>query len=162
MITYTLRTHIESSLLSEFLYLGIYNSPGNPPLPRSIIELPELAKYYRGFGAPGEIAVTAEDAGVIVGIAWLRFFGAENKGYGYYDESTPELSVSVKPEYRGRGVGGEMLARLEQAAADNGAAAISLSVNTDNPAVRLYRRMGYKVVLYDNVDTYLMVKMLGK
>jgi GNAT superfamily N-acetyltransferase len=162
MITYTLRDRIDETVHREFLYLAIYVPPDKPPLPRTIIDLPELAKYYRGFGAPGEIAVTAEDAGITVGIAWLRFFGAENKGYGYYDESTPELSVSVRPEYRGRGVGGEMLARLEQAAADNGAAAISLSVNTDNPAVRLYRRMGYKVVLYDNVDTYLMVKMLGK
>ncbi|NPV03061.1 MAG: GNAT family N-acetyltransferase [Brevinematales bacterium] len=162
MITYMLCTYIDPTLLSEFFHLAIYVPPDNPPLPRDIVNLPELSKYYRDFGAPGEIAVIAEDDGVTAGIAWLRYFKAENKGYGFYDESTPELSVSVKPEYRGRGIGGEMLARLEQAAADNGVAAISLSVNTDNPAVRLYRRMGYKVVSYDNVDTYLMVKILGK
>jgi GNAT superfamily N-acetyltransferase len=161
VITYLFRTRIDESLLGEFFYLAIFVPPDQPPLPRSIIELPELAKYYKDFGKPGEIAVVAEDGAETAGIAWLRYFGADNKGYGYYDESTPELSVSVRPEYRNTGIGREMIARLEGWALDNGVENISLSVNTDNPAVRLYQRMGYRVESYDNVDTYLMVKRLS-
>lgn len=155
---YTLRRELDHALLEEFFYLAVYCPPGNPPYPRSIVELPELLKYHKDFGRPGDLAVTAEDT-VTTGIAWLRLFPENDPGYGFVAGDIPELGVSVLPARRGEGIGGELVRLLEQAAFADGVRAISLSVNTDNPAMRLYARIGYEVVRVDG-DSSVMVKRL--
>jgi ribosomal protein S18 acetylase RimI-like enzyme len=80
-----------------------------------------------------------------VGAAWLRLFPECDKGYGYVSDTTPELGMAVLPAYRGRGVGFALLQRLIEAASvlyDT----VSLSVSTDNPALRLYTRVGFERV----------------
>ncbi len=70
----------------------------------------------------------------------------ERAGYGFVDEETPELSIAVVPSRRGKGIGDELLdALLEQARAD-GFTQVSLSVEPDNPALRLYERHGFEKV----------------
>jgi ribosomal protein S18 acetylase RimI-like enzyme len=58
---------------------------------------------------------------------------------------TPELSIAVRPEYRGCGVGTRLLEQL-LVAADREYDAVSLSVSDGNPAVSLYRRAGFMCV----------------
>ena len=48
------------------------------------------------------------------------------------------------PGYRGRGVAGELLERLKARAAANGLRGISLSVEPDNHALRIYERAGFE------------------
>jgi GNAT superfamily N-acetyltransferase len=72
-------------------------------------------------------------------IAWLRCFPASEPGYGFVDESTPELSIAVLPAYRGKGIGSRLLERLLQ-----GVDAASLSCDPANPAWRLYVRLGFE------------------
>ena len=105
-------------------------------------ELP-VSRYVDGWGRRGDAALIALDAGAPVGAAWYRLFSRSAPGFGFVDESTPELTIAVVPSRRGRGFGAVLLeALLEQARAD-GFAAISLSVDRDNPAVQLYRRYGF-------------------
>ncbi len=54
---------------------------------------------------------------------------------------------AVEPEYQGRGIGGELMAHVEQAAADSGAGELALS--TPEPAtwlVAMYQRHSYRTV----------------
>jgi ribosomal protein S18 acetylase RimI-like enzyme len=53
--------------------------------------------------------------------------------------------MAVVSEYRGQGVGSQLLGHLLQAADDH-YRAVSLSVSADNPALRLYHRFGFVVV----------------
>jgi ribosomal protein S18 acetylase RimI-like enzyme len=62
------------------------------------------------------------------------------------DESIPELTIAVVPSRRGRGFGEELLAGLLERARQEGYEALSLSVEKENPALRLYERFGFRPV----------------
>jgi GNAT superfamily N-acetyltransferase len=82
-------------------------------------------------------------------------FTAGNKGYGYIDDETPELSIAVLPEYRGKGIGTDLLRHLiEEVRVRH--RALSLSVSSDNPAIHLYKRLGFEVV--EQTGTSLTMK----
>jgi ribosomal protein S18 acetylase RimI-like enzyme len=69
----------------------------------------------------------------------------DDRGYGYVDAETPELSVAVLPEHRGRGIGTALVIRLLETARVR-YRAVSLSVARENPALRLYEQLGFEVV----------------
>jgi len=105
---------------------------------------PELAHYVTGWPRPGDMGIVAED-GPPVGAAWLRLLPEQDPGYGFVDEETPELSIGVVPTQRGRGIGLLLLEALIEAARAQRYQALSLSVEPDNPARRLYERHGFQV-----------------
>jgi len=150
-------TTADYPLLEQFLYNAIFLPPGIGPLPRDIIFKPEIFIYIDGFGSkPGDCGVAAEAEGKTIGIAWTRIIPA----YGHIDDETPELAVSVLPEYRGQGTGTALLMNLFELLRGRGYSRTSLSVQKENPAVRLYQRVGYKV-LYENEEDYIMIKGLN-
>lgn len=100
-------------------------------------------RYVENWGRPGDAAVIALDEGFPVGAAWYRLFKETAPGYGFIDESTPELSIAVVPSRRGHGFGGELMDALLARARSEGYRAISLSVASDSPAVKLYERYGF-------------------
>lgn len=55
--------------------------------------------------------------------------------------------LSVLPEARGRGLGGELLHRAFERAADLGCDSVHLDVYTTNPAVALYRAHGFRIAV---------------
>lgn len=129
------------------LYQSLYVPEGEAPFPREVLDRPEIAKYVEGWGRVGDIGFVAVDlsSNEPVGAAWLRLLVGGEKGYGHVRDETPELGIAVLPAHRGRGVGSALLARLLEAARAE-YDSVSLSVSSDNPAARLYERMGFERV----------------
>lgn len=143
----------EYSLLREFLYQAIYLPEGAEPPPRSVVDLPELQVYITDFGTrPGDHCMVAEMAGKVVGAAWCRIMD----DYGHIDTDTPSLAISLLPEYRRRGIGTRLLNALLLLLRENGYRQVSLSVQKENPALRLYQRTGFRIVAEKGTD-YLML-----
>jgi len=140
-------------LLKEFLYHAIFLPQGVSPLPRDIIYDPRIFVYIDGFGGKDDLGLVAEQDGQAVGAAWARIIPA----YGHIDDATPELAMSVLPECRGKGVGTQLLVRALDLLREGGFGRVSLSVQKDNPAQRLYRRFGFQVVS-ESAEDFLMVK----
>ena len=136
----------DEPILRDMLYLAVFVPPGSSPPDSSVVAQPELARYVHGWGRRGDDGTIAiASSGQSVGAAWLRLWPEHNHGYGFIDTLTPELSVAVRPEDRGAGVGTELLRRLLQRA-DESYERVSLSVTAQNPAVRLYERLGFRSV----------------
>ena len=118
------------------------------------------ARYIEGWPRESDVGVVAVAAdGRPVGAAWFRFFTAADPGYGFISEETPEAAIAVVGKFRRQGVGGRMLTELEAAARQRRVGALSLSVDTTNPAVGLYRRHGYREVA-ERAGSYVMVLTL--
>lgn len=124
---------------------------GPPDRPRSSIDevlaVPQTARYVEDWGRAGDTGVVAKDPqGVPVGAAWYRLFSMEEPGYGFVSELVPELSIAVIGSARGAGLGTALLSELIEEARREGHPALSLSVLCDNPAVRVYERLGFRAV----------------
>ena len=136
-------TASDGPLVRECLYHAIHVSAGAAAPPREVLDRPEIARYAAGWGRAGDLGVKAlATDGEPVGAAWIRCLTADEPGYGYVDDRTPELGLAVLPEHRNRGIGTALLRELLAAAAAAGHRAVSLSVAQENPAVRLYARVG--------------------
>jgi ribosomal protein S18 acetylase RimI-like enzyme len=119
--------------------------PGGTADVRFLRDMLRHAYYWRS-AAPGDAAVIAIERTGPVGAAWYRLFAASEAGYGFVDEETPELSIAVVPGRRGRGYGDELLTALLERARKSGFERVSLSVEPDNPALKLYERHGFRQV----------------
>jgi ribosomal protein S18 acetylase RimI-like enzyme len=120
-----------------------------------------VALYVKAWGRRGDTVVIAVHDGFPVGAAWFRLFTAEQPGYGYVDEGTPELAIAVVPSARGRGVGSALLEALLAQAREAGHEAISLSVDRLNEgAIRLYEQHGFERV-GETDDSVTMRARLG-
>jgi len=103
-----------------------------------------LSRYVDNWGRAGDVAVIAADGPNRVGAAWFRRFRGSAPGYGFVDETTPELTIAVVPSRRRHGVGQELLDALLERARTEGVGQISLSVQQGSPAVAFYERNGFE------------------
>jgi ribosomal protein S18 acetylase RimI-like enzyme len=153
-------TRADEAVLWAMLYHALYVPPGQEPFPAEIVREPEIARYVIGWGRAGDQGVLALDDETSIGAAWLRLFSSENRGYGYVDEKTPELSVAVLPEYRNQGVGTTLLTRL-MTDVESQYSAVSLSVSPLNPAVRLYHRLRFELVSQESESMTMLRRFQG-
>ena len=143
----------EYGLLKDFLYEAIFIPEGIMPPDRSITELPELALYYEDFGSgPADLCMAAEDKGRVVGAAWTRIMS----DYGHVDDDTPSLAISVLSEYRNRGIGTQLLQKMITLLKCHGYERVSLAVQKENYAVRMYEHAGFRTIR-ENDEEYIMV-----
>jgi len=143
-------------LLEDFLYHAIFLPKGAALPPREIIYQPEIYIYIKNFGGKYDCGVVAESDGNIVAMAWTRIIA----GYGHIDNNTPELAISVLPDYRGNGIGTKLMEYLFELLRKCGYKQTSLSVKKANLAVKFYKRLGYKIHDCPKQEDYLMIKEL--
>ncbi len=133
----------------------------DPPPPRDVASDDHLRRYLDDLGRPGDAVVVAVTPdGEVVGAAWYRRFPPHEPGYGFVAQDVPELSVAVRPGWRGAGVGTALLEGLVACARSEGAQRLSLSVEDGNPARLLYQRHGF-VPYRDTGGALTMVTDLG-
>jgi ribosomal protein S18 acetylase RimI-like enzyme len=152
------------AFLWEMLYQAIYWGPERqePKPPREeLLSNPEISHYLAGWGQEGDTALIAVDDrdGRGIGAAWYRLMPPEDSGYGFVDASTPEMGLAVVSHLRGRGVGGALLRALLDRARSEGLGAVSLSVEQENPVVRLYERHGFTRLFADGNAWIMKVEL---
>ena len=124
-----------------------------------VIAHPELARYHEGWGRHGDLAVIAEADGEVIGACSCRLFTAEDHGHGYVDDETPELAVAVWEGQRGEGIGTQLMALSRRPPRAAGFSQLSLSVDADNPARRLYERLGYEALTVDEGGVRMLKRL---
>lgn len=66
--------------------------------------------------------------------------------YGHVDDDTPSLAIVLYKEYRGKGIGTELMRRMLSLLKEMGYQKVSLSVQKENYAVRMYETVGFRVI----------------
>jgi ribosomal protein S18 acetylase RimI-like enzyme len=156
-------TEQDIDFLWEMLYQAIFIAEGEVQPSREILNQPDILKYLCNWGRQGDIALIATDSSENpVGAIWTRLFDETNKTYGYIDKNTPVLSMAVLPEYRGQGIGTLLLNEMIRKAMDSGFISLSLSVDPNNPALRLYERQGFVKVGIDGTSWDMMTTLDNK
>lgn len=143
----------EYPLLETFLYEAIFQRDPVDRLPRNVIFRPELYVYIADFGGkPDDRCLCAERDGRVIGAVWTRIIPA----YGHIDDDTPEFAISLLPESRGQGVGTALMRAMLERLRRDGYARASLAVQKDNYALRMYRKVGFRIV-DENEEEFIMV-----
>ncbi len=142
------------------LYEAIFIPEGHAPLPKEVIKDKSLFKYIENWKKDKfDIALVVEIDNKLVGAIWGRLLTNENKGFGYIDDNTPELSMAVKSEYRNQGIGTELIKAIATEYEKIGVKYLSLSVDKANIASNLYKRLGCEIV--EETDTsWTMIKRI--
>lgn len=142
----------EYPLLAEFLYESIFQREGDELFPKTIIDQPELQVYIKDFGTlKDDVCLCAEAGNKIVGAVWVRNI----HGYGDLDDETPEFAISLYKEYRGQGIGTELMIQMLKLLREKGYKRASLSVQKENYALRMYQKVGFKPVI-DKDEEFIM------
>ncbi|MDG5471905.1 GNAT family N-acetyltransferase [Jeotgalibacillus sp. ET6] len=134
----------EFPFLREMLYESIYISPNKPPVDE-LLEKEGIKKYIENWGRQGDAVLLAVDEqNRPAGAIWHRVFSKEDPGYGFVDESIPEIGMAVIKQARGKGAGRALLDTMILSAQKQGYRGLSLSVDPENePAVKLYEKAGF-------------------
>lgn len=135
----------DANFLEQMLAIAADWRSSAPRPVEQVLAEPLLAHYVAGWPKHGDMGVIAEEARP-VGAAWWRYFTEQDPGFGFLDASIPEISTAVIAQARGRGVGRRLLTRLVAEAEVRALPGLSLSVEADNPARRLYEELGFQVV----------------
>ena len=147
----------EVKILDTFLYEAIFIPEGVEAPPMEIINQPELQVYVDGVGTTdGDISFVAETDGVIVGAVWVRIM----EDYGHVDDETPSFAISLRKEYRGNGIGTELMKRMLLELKSCKYKKTSLAVQKQNYAVKMYKNVGFEIV-DENEEEYIMVCRLS-
>ena len=143
----------EYHLLDDFLYEAIFIPEGVDAPPKSIIQDDALQVYIKDFGdKPDDRCLAAVADGKIVGAVWTRIMN----DYGYVDDSTPSFAISLYKEYRGKGIGTELMERMIKELKNAGYEKCSLAVQKENYAVKMYKKVGFEIV-DESEEEYIMV-----
>ncbi len=128
---------------------------------RRVLSRHATAHYIVGWPRDTDLGVIADTGLEPIGAAWLRFFPADDPGYGFVASGVPELTVGVAGPWRGRGVGRALLRAIAAQARAAGIQRISLSVERKNFARKLYLSEDYQVVDSGDAQSDTMMKDLA-
>jgi ribosomal protein S18 acetylase RimI-like enzyme len=138
---------LPEEVLQRFLHLSYHDwlppEVTRPPLEAFVASEPAVPRWCAGWGRRGDHAIAAWLDDRIVGLAWCRLLTAGDAGYSFVSPEIPCLAIAVDAAARGRGLGGLLLDALSARLPALGFGALTLAVEADNPARRLYARHGF-------------------
>ena len=144
----------ELPMLDDFVYMACFVPEGEEPYPRSIVNDREVRAFVGDMGSqPDDHCLVAESDGEIVGAVWVRKL-TDNDAK---PKDVPQLAISVKPEFRGRGIGTSLMKALLAKMRQENYEKVALIVDELNfVAQKLYQKLGFVSVGVDGCD-YIMV-----
>jgi ribosomal-protein-alanine N-acetyltransferase len=148
--------------LKQMLYEAVFWDPNEKRKPiAELFDVPEIANLLDHWKKrKGDFAFIAEnERQEAVAAVWYRFSSIENPSFGFVDEDTPELGISVLLEYRKMGLGTVLMNKMLHYAKSICLKQISLSVDPKNFALSLYQRLGFKII-GESGTSWTMVKTL--
>lgn len=145
----------EVKMLDTFLYEAIFVPEGAEAPPKEVIQHPDLQIYVSDFGRQSDVCYVAEAAGDIIGAVWTRII----HDYGHVDDETPSLAISILKEYRNLGIGTQLMKQILTALKAQGYRQVSLLVQKENDAVRLYEKVGFEVARENEKDDMMICKL---
>ncbi|MEX0720121.1 MAG: GNAT family N-acetyltransferase [Balneolaceae bacterium] len=113
------------------------------------------------------VDMIAEMKKVPTTMTYIAYFGEKAMGIvtcfiGYSTFTASKVfkihDVAVHPDARGMGIGTKMLNKVQEEAEAMGCSKITLEVREDNPAQRLYEKVGFE---YGKPKWWFMTKALG-
>lgn len=143
----------EYELLDDFLYEAIFIPVGMEKPPKDIIKNKELKVYIKNFGTnKDDTCLVAEYENKIIGACWTRIMN----DYGHIDNETPSFAISLYEEYRGKGIGTDLMIKMLELLKQKGYKKASLAVQKENYAVRMYKKVGFEII-DENDEEYIMI-----
>lgn len=100
---------------------------------------PPLSEYLTFDPGRGDVGYVVLAGDRVIAVAAAVFVQA----HGHIADDVPELWLNVSAPHRGAGLGGRLIDLILQDGRAAGWPGVSLSVEADNPARRLYRRKGF-------------------
>ncbi len=76
--------------------------------------------------------------------------------YGHVDDDTPSFAISLYKEYRGQGIGTQLMKDMLALLKKKGYERASLAVQKANYAVRMYEKVGFRTA-DENDEEFIMV-----
>jgi len=142
----------ERHVLKDFLYEAIFQKDEKNMLPKEVIDEPALRVYIENFGEElDDYCLCAEVDKKIVGAVWVRIID----GFGSVDKETPEFAISLYKEYRGQGIGTDLIKSMLAFLLEKNYKRVSLAVQKDNYAVGMYANVGFKTIT-ETQEEYIM------
>lgn len=143
----------EYSVLDTFLYEAIFIPESVSPPSKDIIKSPDLQVYIQNFGKErADIGMIVEINNKIIGAAWARIMD----DHGHINDDIPSLAISILKEYRNQGIGTQLLKELLHLLKLRSFSKVSLAVQKENYAVKMYKKLGFKI-FDENDQEYIMI-----
>lgn len=151
----------EQYLAKELLYYAAHLNNSD----KSLSDFPELKQYEEHFGSyNGDIGVYILADAKVAGAAWVRLLV---NGKAYVNNDTPELTLSIKPDFEGKGIDTALLRQLFIETSKL-YSQMSVSVRDIPSELKFYEKLGF--VKCENtehedvlgVNSFIMIKKLEK
>ena len=143
----------EYKILEDLLYEAIFIPEGEKKPSREIIKNQELQVYIKDFGKyKDDNCLIAETDNKIIGACWTRIMN----DYGHIDNSTPSFAIALYEEYRGHGIGTQLMRKMIELLKNKGYRQASLAVQKENYAVKMYKKVGFEVIK-ETSEEYIML-----
>ena len=118
-------------------YLRVLNRLAERYTLADVTDHSPFAPYLTFDPSRGDMGLILEDERRLpVASMWVSFITAK----GFIADSVPEMVLSVEPNWRGKGIGGWLIKQAVNYGRTHGWQGISVSVESESPARRLYAR----------------------